>query len=164
MEFAWRRRPAIKHRRSLCHVPVPAHCDSLRDGATRRHQADPRRNADQFKVVCSQRSTRCRRPPWPAASAFQGLRPTKSYNSTEGYTRGIGTCLVTPGGYCALSSGETRTNFGWTFYLDRPAKERTLRNWPIQSHGAEILHLTCIWGSKYGLKLLAPVHDAELAD
>ena len=64
----------------------------------------------------------------------------------------------------ALSSGQTRTNFGWTFYLDRPAKERTLRNWPIQSHGAEILHLTCIWASKYGLKLLAPVHDALLVE
>jgi DNA polymerase I-like protein with 3'-5' exonuclease and polymerase domains len=64
----------------------------------------------------------------------------------------------------ALSSGQMRTNFGWTFYLDRPAKERTLRNWPIQSHGAEILRLTCIWASKYGLKLLAPVHDALLVE
>jgi DNA polymerase-1 len=64
----------------------------------------------------------------------------------------------------ALSSGQMRTNFGWGFYLDRPSKERTLRNWPIQSHGAEILRLTCVWATKRGLQLLAPLHDALLLE
>jgi hypothetical protein len=64
----------------------------------------------------------------------------------------------------ALSTGQMRTVFGWTFYLDRPAKERTLRNWPVQSHGAEIMRLACLWASRYGLHLLAPVHDALLIE
>jgi hypothetical protein len=64
----------------------------------------------------------------------------------------------------ALSSGQMRTSFGWSFYLDRPTKERTIRNWPIQSHGAEILRLSCLWASKHGLQLLAPLHDAVLVE
>jgi DNA polymerase I len=64
----------------------------------------------------------------------------------------------------ALNVGWMRTNFGWTFYLDQPVKLSTMRNWPIQSHGAEILRLACVWASRYGLQLLAPVHDALLIE
>jgi hypothetical protein len=64
----------------------------------------------------------------------------------------------------ALSSGQMHTVFGWTLYLDLPEKELSVRNWPVQSHGAEILRLTCILADNYGLGLCCPVHDALLLE
>jgi hypothetical protein len=57
-----------------------------------------------------------------------------------------------------------RTVFGWTLYLDLPEKELSIRNFPIQAHGAEILRLTCILADKYGLGVCAPIHDALLIE
>jgi DNA polymerase-1 len=62
----------------------------------------------------------------------------------------------------ALSTGQIRTVFGWTLYLDMPEKELSIRNFLVQAHGAEILRLTCILADKYGLGLCCPVHDALL--
>jgi DNA polymerase-1 len=64
----------------------------------------------------------------------------------------------------ALSTGQMRTVFGWTLYLDLPEKELTIRNFPVQAHGAEILRLTCILADKYKIGLCAPVHDALLIE
>ena len=64
----------------------------------------------------------------------------------------------------ALSTGQMRTVFGWTCYLDLPEKELSIRNFPVQAHGAEILRLTCILAGKYGIGLCAPVHDALLIE
>ncbi len=55
-----------------------------------------------------------------------------------------------------------RTVFGWTYYLDGQDDERSIRNWPIQSHGAEILRIGCILAMRRGISLLAPIHDAVL--
>jgi hypothetical protein len=58
----------------------------------------------------------------------------------------------------------------WTPYDWRCAtgemelKERTIINWPVQSTGGDILRLTCIWATRYGLRLVAPVHDALLIE
>jgi DNA polymerase I len=64
----------------------------------------------------------------------------------------------------SLSTGQMRTVFGWTYYLDRETKERTIRNWPVQSHGAEILRIGCILAERHGIALLAPIHDAVLIE
>jgi len=64
----------------------------------------------------------------------------------------------------ALSSGQMWTCFGWTRYLDQPESARSIRNWPIQSHGAEILRIAVIWANRYGLRLLGTVHDAILIE
>jgi DNA polymerase-1 len=64
----------------------------------------------------------------------------------------------------ALSSGQMRTVFGWTYYLDRQDDEPSIRNWPIQSHGAEILRIGCILAMRRGIALLAPIHDAVLIE
>ncbi len=37
-----------------------------------------------------------------------------------------------------------RTVFGWTYYLDGQDDERSICNWPIQSHGTEILRIGCM--------------------
>ena len=42
--------------------------------------------------------------------------------------------------------------------------ERSLQNWPIQSHGAEILYWTVINVRKAGYKIIATVHDAILVE
>jgi hypothetical protein len=63
-----------------------------------------------------------------------------------------------------LTSGRAYTCYGWQYHVGDPVKERTLRNWPIQSHGSEILRLVCIRAHRAGLRLLAPVHDALLIE
>ena len=45
-----------------------------------------------------------------------------------------------------------------------PVNDRSLRNWPIQSAGADILRIACILAARHGIKLLAPVHDAVLIE
>ena len=41
---------------------------------------------------------------------------------------------------------------------------RTVRNFPIQSTGAEILHVACIMAENRGLEVVAPVHDALMIE
>ena len=41
---------------------------------------------------------------------------------------------------------------------------RTVRNFPIQSSGSEILHVACLLGERRGIELIAPIHDALLAE
>ena len=63
----------------------------------------------------------------------------------------------------ALDTGIMRTCFGWqcaTGILE--FNERSIRNWPIQATGAEILRVAIILGTRHGIELLAPVHDAVL--
>jgi DNA polymerase I-like protein with 3'-5' exonuclease and polymerase domains len=39
-----------------------------------------------------------------------------------------------------------------------------VRNFPIQSTGAEILHVACILAERRGIDIIAPVHDALMAE
>ena len=39
-----------------------------------------------------------------------------------------------------------------------------IRNFPIQSAAAEVLHVTCILAERRGIRLVAPVHDALMAE
>jgi DNA polymerase I len=39
---------------------------------------------------------------------------------------------------------------------------RSMRNWPVQANGADILRIACILATRHGLELVAPVHDAVL--
>jgi DNA polymerase I-like protein with 3'-5' exonuclease and polymerase domains len=41
---------------------------------------------------------------------------------------------------------------------------RTIRNFPIQSTGAEILHVACVLAERRGIEIVAPVHDALMAE
>jgi hypothetical protein len=63
----------------------------------------------------------------------------------------------------ALNTGVMRTVFGWRCLTGIVEfNERSIRNWPIQSAGSEILRIACILGHRHGIELLAPVHDAVL--
>jgi DNA polymerase I len=66
----------------------------------------------------------------------------------------------------AMQTGVVRTAFGWTCHIGIVGQinERSLRNWPIQSAGADILRITCILAVRHGIKILAPVHDAVLIE
>ena len=58
-----------------------------------------------------------------------------------------------------------RTAMGWTCHTGvLELNERSIRNWPIQSTGADILRIACIMATRRGIKLLAPVHDAVLIE
>jgi DNA polymerase I-like protein with 3'-5' exonuclease and polymerase domains len=64
----------------------------------------------------------------------------------------------------ALSSGQMWTCFGWCRYLDGADSTRSLKNWAIQSHGADILRIAAIWANRHGLRLIGTVHDAILIE
>jgi DNA polymerase I-like protein with 3'-5' exonuclease and polymerase domains len=65
----------------------------------------------------------------------------------------------------ALDSGVMRTVFGWECHTGiTEFNERSIRNWPIQSTGAEILRIACIIAHRHGIELCAPVHDAALIE
>ena len=66
----------------------------------------------------------------------------------------------------ALQTGVMQTAFGWTYRIGivGAVNERSLRNWPVQATGADILRIACILATRHGIKLLAPVHDAVLIE
>jgi DNA polymerase-1 len=62
-----------------------------------------------------------------------------------------------------LLGGIVKTNFNW-YYRTEYAKPRTLMNWPMQSHGADILRLAISMCFDDGIKVIAPIHDAILIE
>jgi len=64
----------------------------------------------------------------------------------------------------AFLEGRLWTVFGWQLHTADEANDRSLRNFPLQANGAEILRLTCIQLIADGVKLCAPVHDAVLIE
>jgi hypothetical protein len=64
-----------------------------------------------------------------------------------------------------LSSGMMQTTLGWTCATGiTEFNDRSIQNWPVQSAGADILRIACIWARRHGLNLCAPVHDALLIE
>jgi DNA polymerase I-like protein with 3'-5' exonuclease and polymerase domains len=65
----------------------------------------------------------------------------------------------------SLNTGIMRTVMGWTCRTGiTELSERSIRNWPIQANGAEILRIACILMHRHGIGLVAPVHDAVLIE
>jgi hypothetical protein len=62
----------------------------------------------------------------------------------------------------AMLTGEMHTVFGWRRRLGHTVNARSLMNWPMQAHGAEMLRLACIAGTEAGVEVCAPIHDAVL--
>jgi len=54
------------------------------------------------------------------------------------------------------------TTFGWPLHIGTDINGRSLRNFPMQANGAEMLRLACILGIEMGIEICAPVHDAVL--
>lgn len=66
----------------------------------------------------------------------------------------------------ALIHRKINTCFGWQLLvLGQEKKEaRTIKNFPIQAHGAEILRVACILLMEHDIKIIAPIHDALLIE
>lgn len=65
----------------------------------------------------------------------------------------------------ALDTGTMRTVFGWECRTGiTEFNERSIRNFPVQATGSEILRIACIMATRRGIGLVAPVHDAVLIE
>ena len=62
----------------------------------------------------------------------------------------------------AMSKSSLHTVFGWTIHVGEDSNPRSLRNYPMQGNGAEMLRLACCIGTERGIEVCAPVHDAVL--
>jgi hypothetical protein len=58
--------------------------------------------------------------------------------------------------------GTQATVFGWTHHLGPEPNPRTIRNFPMQANGAEMLRVACCFGTENGIQICAPIHDAVL--
>jgi DNA polymerase I-like protein with 3'-5' exonuclease and polymerase domains len=62
----------------------------------------------------------------------------------------------------AMLTGSLHTVFGWRVRVPEVANDRSLRNFPMQANGAEMLRLACCLATERGIEVCAPVHDAVL--
>ena len=64
----------------------------------------------------------------------------------------------------SVARGFFETKFGWRFYVSDKEKmnPRSLMNWPLQSHGSEILRQAIIDLDNANFEISMPVHDAVL--
>ena len=63
-----------------------------------------------------------------------------------------------------LLGGRLSTVFGWTLHVGPEARPTSLRNFPMQANGAEMLRLACCLATEAGITVCAPVHDALLVE
>ena len=61
-------------------------------------------------------------------------------------------------------NGRLWTVFGWELRPPYPSNPRSLRNFPMQANGAEMLRLACIYLTEAGIRVCAPVHDALMIE
>jgi hypothetical protein len=65
----------------------------------------------------------------------------------------------------AVNTGVMRTVLGWECATGiTEFSERSIRNWPVQATSADIFRVSYTWGTRHGLRLIAPVHDAVLLE
>jgi DNA polymerase family A len=64
----------------------------------------------------------------------------------------------------AMAKNFLYTTFGWTVRVGPDANPRSFRNFPCQANGAEMLRLACSLASERGANIVAPVHDAFMAE
>ena len=64
----------------------------------------------------------------------------------------------------AMQYGRLYTTFGWTIHIGTNVNPRSLRNFPMQANGAEMLRLACCFAIERGVRICAPVHDAILIE
>jgi DNA polymerase I len=62
----------------------------------------------------------------------------------------------------AMFYGWQQSLFGWSRFVFPEPRGASLRNFPMQANGAEMLRLACCLGTEVGIQICAPVHDAVL--
>jgi hypothetical protein len=64
----------------------------------------------------------------------------------------------------AMLTGESRTVFGWTVHVGPDARPNSLRNFPMQANGAEMMRLAACLATERGIGVCCPIHDAFLIE
>lgn len=64
----------------------------------------------------------------------------------------------------ALLKGRLWSVFGWQVFAQDNINARSLRNFPMQANGAEMLRIACILMVEAKIRVCAPVHDALLIE
>ncbi len=64
----------------------------------------------------------------------------------------------------AILTGRLRSVFGWAVHAGDDPNPRSLRNFPMQANGAEMMRLACCLATERGVGLCCPVHDALLIE
>lgn len=60
----------------------------------------------------------------------------------------------------AMLTGSLQTVFGWTIHTGENPNPRSLRNFPMQANGAEMMRLAACLATERGVEVSAPIHDA----
>lgn len=61
-------------------------------------------------------------------------------------------------------TGRLQATFGWQIHVEEDFNPRSVRNFPCQANGSEMLRLACIFTTEVGIHVCAPVHDALLIE
>jgi len=64
----------------------------------------------------------------------------------------------------AVLGGRLWAVLGWQIHTCDEVNDRSLRNFPMQANGAEMLRIACILLTEAGIRVCAPVHDALLIE
>ena len=64
----------------------------------------------------------------------------------------------------AMLLNQLHTVFGWTVRVGPDANPRSLRNFPCQANGAEMMRSACCLATERGINVVAPVHDALMVE
>ena len=64
----------------------------------------------------------------------------------------------------AVLGGRLWAGFGWQIHTRDELNDRSLRNFPMQANGAEMLRIASILLMEAGIRVCAPVHDALLIE
>jgi hypothetical protein len=62
----------------------------------------------------------------------------------------------------AMLAGSLHTVFGWHVHIGPESNPRSLRNFPMQANGAEMMRLAACLATERGIEVCAPIHDAFL--
>jgi DNA polymerase I-like protein with 3'-5' exonuclease and polymerase domains len=62
----------------------------------------------------------------------------------------------------AMSTNSLHTVFGWHVHVGENPNPRSLRNFPVQGNGAEMMRIAACLATERGIEVCAPVHDAFL--
>jgi hypothetical protein len=63
-----------------------------------------------------------------------------------------------------MLAGKLSTVFGWEAQAGQGANARSLRNFPMQGNGAEMMRVACCLATEEGIAVCCPVHDALLVE
>ena len=64
----------------------------------------------------------------------------------------------------AVLGGQLWASFGWQIQVQGAINDRSLRNFPMQANGAEMMRFASILLTEAGVRVCAPVHDAFLIE